>query len=201
MSIGTINITKMQIDTGTSKPVSQRPYPIAMKHYDWVKNEINKLLGAEAIHSSHFSWSAPIIVIPKGDSGNCLIIDCRALNKVTQKFLLPMPKVKDIFSKLNGAQYFSTLDLWAGYHHKPLNDNSIPKTAFASPFRKYQYLKIPFRLAHAYFKKPMNKVLKDRPFTITYLIDIIFYSKTTEEHLNHLQQVFKSFAMQNYLYS
>ena len=66
-SIGTTLLTSMSIDTGTSNPVSQKPYPIAMKHYEWVKNEIEKLLAAKVIHSSHSNWSAPIIVVPKGD--------------------------------------------------------------------------------------------------------------------------------------
>ena len=55
----------MQIDTGDSKPVSQSPYPIAMKHYNWIRREINKLCDAQVIHSSHSSWSGPIIVVPK----------------------------------------------------------------------------------------------------------------------------------------
>ena len=54
-----------------------------------------------------------------------------------------MPNVEDIFSKLNGAKYFSTLDLRAGYHHIPLDKSSIPKTAFNSPFGKYEYIKVP----------------------------------------------------------
>ena len=116
-SIGTIPLTSMTIDTSTSDPVSQKPYPIAMKHYQWVKDEIEKLLAAKVIHTSHSSWSAPIIVVPKGNGGKCLVIDYRALNKVTRKFTWPMPKVEDIFSKLNGATYFTTLDLRAGYHH------------------------------------------------------------------------------------
>ena len=91
----------MTIDTGTTDPVSQKPYPIAMKHYEWVKDEIEKLLTAKVICTSHSSWSAPIIVVPKGDGGKCLVIDYRALNKVTRKFTWPMPKVEDIFSKLN----------------------------------------------------------------------------------------------------
>ena len=81
----------------------EKPYPIAMKHYEWVKNEIEKLLAAKVICTSQSSWSAPIIVVPKGDGGKHLVIDYRALNKVTRKFTWPMPKVKDIFSKLNGA--------------------------------------------------------------------------------------------------
>ena len=101
----------MTIDTGTSDPVSQKPYPIAMKHYQWVKEEMEKILVAKDIHSSRSSWSAPIIVVPKGDGGKCLVIDYRALYKVTRKFTWPMPKVEDIFSKLKGATYFTTLDL------------------------------------------------------------------------------------------
>ena len=60
-----------------------------------------------------------------------------------------MPKVEDIFSQLNGAKYYSTLDHQAGYHHIPLDEASIPKTAFTSPFGKYKYIKVPFGLAQA----------------------------------------------------
>ena len=67
MSIGTTPFTEMTIDMGTSDPVSQKPYLIAMKNYQWVKGKIEKLLTAKVIHSSRFSWSAPIIVVPKGD--------------------------------------------------------------------------------------------------------------------------------------
>ena len=133
-SIGTTPLTSMTIDTGTSDPISQKPYPIAMKHYQWVKDEIEKLLAVKVIHNSRSSWSAPIIIVPKGDGGKHLVIDYRALNKVTRKFTWPMPKVEDIYSKLNGATYFTTLDLQAGYHHVPLDKPSIPKTAFNSPF-------------------------------------------------------------------
>ena len=110
-SIGTTPLTSMMIDTGASDPVSQKPYPITMKHYQWVKEEIEKLLAAKVICSSRSSWSALIIVVPKGDRGKCLVIDYRALNKVTRKFTWQMPKLEDIFSKLNGATYFTTLDL------------------------------------------------------------------------------------------
>ena len=113
-TIGTTPLTQMLIGMGDSDPISQKPYPVAMKHYQWVKEEIDKLLEAGVIRNSHSSWSAPIIVVPKGDGGKRLIIDYRALNKVTRKFVWPMPKVEDIFSQLNGAKYFMTLDLRAG---------------------------------------------------------------------------------------
>ena len=117
----------MTIDTGTSESVSQKPYPTSRKHYQCMKDEIEKLLTAKVIYTSCSRWSAPIIVVPKGDGGKCLVIDYRALNKVTRKFTWPMPKVEDIFSKLNGATYFTTLDLRAGYHHIPLEKPSCQK--------------------------------------------------------------------------
>ena len=104
-----------------------------------------------------------------------------------------MPKVKDIFSKLNGVKYFSTLDLHAGYHHIPLDKSSIPKTASNSPFSSYEYVKVPFGLAQvpAYFQELMTKILKDFNFAIVYLDDIIIFSRMAEEHLSHIRQVFE----------
>ena len=70
ITIGTAPLTKMTIDTRDSEPVSQKPYPIAMKHYKCVKDEINQLLRAKVIRGSQSSWSTPIIGVPKGDRGN-----------------------------------------------------------------------------------------------------------------------------------
>ena len=129
--------------------------------------------------------------MPKRDGGKHLVIDYRALNKVTWKYVCAMPRVRDIFLKLNGARYFSTLDCHVGYHNTPLEGDSITQTAFTSPFGKYEYLKVPFRLTQtlAYFQELMNKVLKDLPFAI--LDDIIIYSKTAKEHLDPLQVFYK----------
>ena len=69
-TIGTTPLTSMTIDTGTSDPFSQKPYPIAMNHYQWVKEEIGKLLATKVIHTSCSSWSAPIIVVQSSQQGN-----------------------------------------------------------------------------------------------------------------------------------
>ena len=75
ITIGTTPLTSMTKDTSTSDPVSQKPYPLVMKHYQWVKEEIEKLLAAKVIHTSHSSWSAPIIIVPEGNGGKHLVID------------------------------------------------------------------------------------------------------------------------------
>ena len=97
MTIGTTPLTEMTIDTGNSDPVSQKPYPIAMKNYQWVKEEIEKLSTTKVIHNSRSSWSVLFIVVPKGDGGKCLVIDYCALNKVTRNFTWLMPKFDYIF--------------------------------------------------------------------------------------------------------
>ena len=83
--------------------------------------------------------------------------------------------------------------VFQGYHHIPLDKSSIPKTAFNSPFGKYEYVKVPFSLAQApaYFQQLMTGILREFDFAITYLDDIIIFSRMVEEHLSHIKQVFE----------
>ena len=126
-----------------------------------------------------------------------MVIDYRALNKVMRKFTWPMPKAEGIFSKLNRATYFTTLDLHAGYHHIPLDKPSILKMAFNSPFGKYKYVKVPFGIAQApaYFQELKTGILKGFSFMIAYLDDIIIFSKTQQEHLSHIRKVFEKLRL------
>ena len=152
----------MTIDTGDHPPIAKKPYTLALKHYDWVKEGIDKLLEVGVIGESHSSLSAPIVAAPKGDDGKRLCVDFRSLNKITRTYVWPMPRVEDKFSKLGKAKFYTTLDLRSGYHHIALDKDSIKKTAFLAPFGKYGYLKVPFGLAQTptYFKNLMNKVPK-----------------------------------------
>ena len=189
--IGTTPLIEMSIDTGDHPPIAKRPYTLALKHHEWVRKEIDKLLEAGVIRESHSSWSAPVVIVPKSNGEKRLCVDFRALNKITRTYIWPMPRAEDIFAKLGKAKYFTTLDLRAGYHHIALTKDSIKKTGFCVPFGKYEYLKVPFGLAQApaYFQNLMNKVLTGLNFAIAYLDDIIIFSKTPEEHLKHIKIV------------
>ena len=94
--------------------------------------------------------------------------------------------------KLKGAKVFSTIDLRSGYHHIALGKSSRAKTAFVTPFGKYEFLMVPFGLAQApaYFQLLMNKVLKGLKFVMTYLDNIIIFSENESQHLEHLETVF-----------
>ena len=191
--IGTTPLIEMSIDTGDHPPIAKRPYTLALKHYEWARQEIDKLLKAGVIRESHSSWSAPVVIVPKSNGEKRLCVDFRALNKITRTYIWPMPRAEDIFAKLGKAKFFTTLDLRAGYHHIALTKDSIKKTGFCIDFGKYEYLKVPFGLAQApaYFQNLMNKVLSGLSFAIAYLDDIIIFSETPEEHLKHIKIVLK----------
>ena len=97
-----------------------------------------------------------------------------------------------MYVKLKSVRVFSTTDLRSGYHHIALGKDSRVKTAFVMPFGKYEFLMVPFGLAQApaYFQLLMNKVLEGLSYVMTYLDDIIIFSKNEMELLEHLEEVF-----------
>ena len=97
-----------------------------------------------------------------------------------------------MYAELKGVKVFSTIDLRSGYHHVALGKDSRAKIAFVTPFGKYKFLMDPFGLAQApaYFQLLMNKVLEGLSYAMTYLDDIVIFSKTEEDHLRSLEEVF-----------
>ena len=199
--IGRMKLVKMDIDTGDSPPVSSRPYTLPLKHYEWVQREIESLERAGVITKSMSKWASPIVVVPKKSTPGeplkrRLCIDFRKVNELQQEVMTagktkgqisihPLPKIDEMYVKLKGTKDFSTIDLRSGYHHIMLGKSSRAKTAFVTPFGKYEFLMVPFGLAQApaYFQLLMNKVLEGLSFAMTYLDDIIIFS---DNKLNHL---------------
>ena len=108
--------------------------------------------------------------------------------------LHPLPNIDQLYAKLRGAKVYTTLDLRSGYYHIKLGKGSCAKTAFVTPFGKYEFNMVPFGLAQAptYFQAFISKVLKGlHSFTMAYLDDIIIFSKDEEEHLEHLRIIFQ----------
>ena len=206
--IGRTKLVKMDIDTGDSPPVSSRPYTLPLKHYEWVQREIESLECTSVITKSMSKWASPIVVVPIKSapvepSKRRLCVDFRKVNELQQEFITagktkeqisihPLPKIDEMYAKLKGAKVFSTIDLRSGYHHITLGKSSRAKTAFVTSFGKYEFLMVPFGLtqAAAYFQLLMNKVLNGLKFTMTYLDNIIIFSKNESQHLEHLETVF-----------
>ena len=161
------------------------------------------------IERSLSRWVSPVIVVPKKSAPDeprrrRLCIDYRKVNalqpevKRTDKgtgclSLYPLPKIDEMFSKLGGATIFSTIDLRSGYCHIGLTRESRAKSAFVMPMGKWQFKRTPFGLsqAPAYIQLLIHKVLMGcSSFAMGYLDDITIFSKTKEEHLQHLEEIF-----------
>jgi transposase InsO family protein len=213
--IGYTKLTTMKIDTGDHPPIAQRPYTIALKHYEWVREEIRQLEKAGIIRESVSPWASPIVVVPKkSEPGEPprrrLCVDFRKINSLQPDVekgggngclsLYPLPKIDEMLLRLRGKKCFTTLDLRAGYHHIALDEESKGKTSFVTPFGKFEYNTVPFGLAQApaWFQRTINIVLQDLGHcAMAYLDDIIIFSDNEQDHLRHIQEVFNRLRQEN----
>ena len=125
-----------------------------------------------------------------------MCVDYRALNARTQKNTNPLPRINDCIDKLGKACKLTSLDLLSGYWHVRVADKDVQKTAFNTRYGKYEFLVMPFGLtnAPATFQTLMNQILRPYidKFVLVYLDDILVYSNSEEEHLEHLRLVLEA---------
>ena len=207
--IGKTMLVEMEINTGNHPPIASKPYTLPLKHYDWVQREIETLERAGIIERSNSPWASPVVIVPKKSAPGepprrRMCVDYRRINKLQPEVtkadggkgcisLIPLPKIDELYAKLKGYKVFSSLDLRSGYSHIGLKELAKPKSAFVlSSLGKYQFNRVPFGLAQtpAYFQKLINDVLKGCNFAMGYLDDIIIYSRSDKEHLEHLEEIF-----------
>ena len=139
-------------------------------------------------------WASPVILVPKRDGTSRFCIDYRRLNAITTKDVYPLPRIDDILDTLGEAKYFSSLDLASGYWQVELAPDARQKSAFTTHKGLFEFIRMPFGLcnAPATFQRVMQVVLAGLEWRscFVYLDDILIASKTFDEHLNHLREVF-----------
>ncbi|KAK5843412.1 hypothetical protein PVK06_005869 [Gossypium arboreum] len=159
-----------------------------------LRKQLMELLDIGFIRPSKTPFSAHVLFQKKHDGSLRLCIDYRILNKITVKNMYLIPLIVDLFDQLGSARWFTKLDLQSGYHQMRVAEGDEPKTACMTRYGSFEFLVIPFGLKNALtmFCTLMNKVLQpflDR-FVVVYLDDNVVYSKTLEEHVGHLREVF-----------
>ncbi|WVZ49090.1 hypothetical protein U9M48_000471 [Paspalum notatum var. saurae] len=182
----------IELIPGTA-PIYKKAYRISGVELLEVKKQIDELLEKGFIRKSTSPWASPVLLTEKKDGTLRMCVDYRGLNAVTVKNKYPLPRIEDLFDQLKGACVFSKIDLRSGYHQLRIRPSDIPKTAFISHYGLYEYTVMSFGLtnAPAFFMYMMNSVFMEYldKFVVIFIDDILIYSKTEEEHGEHLRFV------------
>nr|KYP32200.1 Transposon Ty3-I Gag-Pol polyprotein [Cajanus cajan] len=179
-----------------TRPISIAPYRMSPVELVELKKQIEDLLEKGFVRPSVSPWGAPVLLVKKKDGSMRLCVDYRQLNKVTIKNKYPLPRIDDLMDQLVGACVFSKIDLRSGYHQIRVKGEDVPKTAFRTRYGHYEYLVMPFGVtnAPAIFMDYMNRIFHPYldKFVVVFIDDILVYSKTKEEHKEHLKVVLQT---------
>nr|AAQ56440.1 putative polyprotein [Oryza sativa Japonica Group]AAQ56491.1 putative polyprotein [Oryza sativa Japonica Group] len=183
---------RIDLAPGTAA-IYKRSYRMAANELAEVKKQVDEQLQKGYIQPSISPWGAPVIFVEKKDKTKRMCVDYHALNEVTIKNKYPLPRIDDLFDQLKGAKVFSKIDLRSGYHQLRIREEDIPKTAFTTRYGLFECTVMSFGLtnAPAFFMNLMNKVFMEflDKFVVVFIDDILIYSKSEEEHEQHLRLV------------
>jgi hypothetical protein len=171
-------------------PIAKRPYRMAPTELAELKLQIAELQQKGYIHPSSSPWGAAVLFVTKKDGSMRMCIDYRSFNEVTIKNKYPLPRIDDLFDQLQGAKYFSKIDLRSGYHQLRIKEADVQKTTFVTRYGQYEFTVMPFGLtnAPAFFMNLMNKVFMEEldKFVVVFIDDNLIYSKSRKDHEHHL---------------
>jgi hypothetical protein len=183
---------KIELHPGTA-PIAKVPYKMSPVELKELKIQLQDLLDKGYIHPSMSPWGCSALFVEKKDKELRLCVDYRPLNAVTIRNKYPLPSIDILFDQLAGAQVFSKIDLRSGYHQIKIRAKNVPKTAFTTRYDLFEYLVMSFGLTNvsAHFMYLMNSVFMSEldKFVVVFINDILIYSRSMEEHEEHLQIV------------
>jgi hypothetical protein len=182
------------IRLNTDIPLWTAQHRRSHKENEVIDMETKKLAKQEVVRQSKSPYNSPVMVVKKKDGGWRTVIDYRKINNITIKESHPIPRADEAFDALSEANYITTLDFTSGYWQIPIREEDKQKTAYSTSSGRWEYNVLPMGLtnAPAAFQKNMETMLAGLTWKscIVYIDDVIIYSKTFQDHLKHLQEVF-----------
>ncbi|WVZ95213.1 hypothetical protein U9M48_041007, partial [Paspalum notatum var. saurae] len=185
-----------------ASPVSVRPYrfPPALK--DEIEKQVHEMLSNGLIQKSTSPFSSSVLLVKKKDNSWRFCVDYRQLNAITVKSKYPVPIIEELLDELHGSSWFSKLDLRSGFHQIRMSPGEEYKTAFQTHIGQFEFRVMTFGLTGApgTFQSAMNSTLAPflRKFVLVFFDDILIYSKTFADHLNHLELVFQALTQDSW---
>ncbi|GFO11335.1 reverse transcriptase [Plakobranchus ocellatus] len=171
-------------------PFRMKQYPLPVHAMDEVDKEIQFMLELGIISKSTSPYASPITVVMEKDGAIRLCLDFRKLNKFTIFDAGPIPTLDELLGKMKGAKFFTKCDLTKGYWQIPMDEDSKAYTAFQTTQGLMEFNYMPFGLSTAActFQRAMLDTLGKLPFVVSYFDDVLIFSKSWEEHLEHIEK-------------
>ena len=173
-------------------PIRSMPYRMLPAQTEKLRVEIYALLKKGFIKRSQSPWSSPCILVPKADNTVRCCIDFKNINKHIKDQSFPIPRIDDLLDKIGGSRFLTNLIQLKGFFQMPLDEKSRSIRSFSSPFGQYQWKRLPFGLKTnpICFSAYMSRVLEGlENICGVYIDDVIIYSQTFEEHIEHVRIV------------
>ncbi|GBG45518.1 hypothetical protein CBR_g78980, partial [Chara braunii] len=192
---------KIEILPG-SVPSKGRVYRMSPAELEELRKQLETLTSKGWIRPSTSEFGAPVLFVPKGNGEFRMCVDYRGLNKITRKSTDPLPRIDDLLDMVQAYTIFSKIDLKSGYHQIEMAEGDVHKTAFKTRYGTYEYLVMPFGLCNApgTFQTEMHRILRPYldKFVVVYLDDILVFSRSVQEHAQHLALVLQALRANQY---